>query len=107
MSRPTAKAEARRYSITAKMTADEFEQINQYVARLGADKGTATRELWLRELQSEEMLLERAASRQMLDIFVRTMQASLERGADFTVQDFRRLCMEVLGRRDVVKGNAA
>jgi hypothetical protein len=94
-------------SVTGHFTESEYQTIREHVKKHRSDMSTATRELWLRELQLEEMLSERSASRQMLEIFVRTMEASLERGSEFTVQEFRRLCKEVLAQGDVVKGNAA
>ena len=87
---------SRTCTVTAKVTANEERLIKAYAADRGADVSTCTRKLWLAELRrSSGAHAGRSASEQMLELFTRTMEASLELGESFTVERFRALCAEV------------
>ena len=82
--------------MTAKVTANEERLIKAYAADRGADVSKCTRKLWLAELRrSSGANAGRSASEQMLELFTRTMDESLELGERFTVERFRALCAEV------------
>ncbi len=82
-------------SISSHVTPSEYDRIRQYVERRNTDVSTVTRKLWLQELDEEWLDVEQRASSLLLQLFVRTMETSLELGERFTVERFRELCAEV------------
>ena len=90
---------SRTSTITAKVTADEEAEVKAAAARLGMDVSSFVRRSVLHELQDGPI----DASETMLQLFVRTMEASLELGEDFTVKKFRKLCAEVKARNGTRK----
>ncbi|MBV8114268.1 MAG: hypothetical protein JO300_05970 [Silvibacterium sp.] len=86
---------SRTRTVAGKVTAEEEARIKAYAAERGYDVSTLTRALWLGELRRHSRGGRRNASVEMLRLFTRTMEASLELGEYFTVDRFRALCAEV------------
>lgn len=86
---------SRTRAVTGRVTQQEEELIKQYAIDHGTDVSNLTRDVLLREVAGKTLSVERQASALLLELFVRTMEASLELGEEFTVQRFRKLCAEV------------
>jgi hypothetical protein len=78
-------------SITAHVTPDEEEQVKEIAARLNIDVSTFAYRALKHELSDAPL----DPAEAMLELFVRTMEASLELGDGFTAKRFRQLCAEV------------
>lgn len=92
--------EARPRTVSTRVTEDEEQAIKTEAERLGVDVGTFVRRSVLHELQDGPI----DAAEAMLELFVRSMEASLELGEDFTVKKFRKLCAEIKSRNGNRKG---
>jgi hypothetical protein len=92
--------EVRPRTVSTRVTEEEELAIKTEAARLGTDVGSFLRRSVLHELQDGPI----DASEAMLELFVRTMEASLELGEDFTVKKFRKLCAEIKSRNGARKG---
>lgn len=78
-------------SLGTKITPTEEAAIKATATRLGIDVSTFVRRAVLHELNDGPI----DASEAMLELFIRTMEASLELGDQFTGTRFRQLCAEV------------
>jgi hypothetical protein len=82
---------SRTRTITAKVTPEEEAQIKTLAARLRIDVSALVRRAVLHEMSDAPI----DASEAMLELYIRTTEASLEFREDFTVPRFRELCAEV------------
>ena len=92
-------------SISTHVTPAEYDRIRQYAAERQMDVSTVTRDLWLQELGEEWLDIDRQASSILLQLFIQTMEASLELGDQFTGKHFRRLCADVKAQFSATSGN--
>ena len=78
-------------SLGTKVTAAEEAAVKATAERLDLDVSAFVRRAVLHELSDEPV----DAAEAMLQLYVRTMETSLELGEAFTVDRFRQLCAEV------------
>ncbi|MGA8026620.1 MAG: hypothetical protein WB992_05700 [Bryobacteraceae bacterium] len=81
-------------TVGTKVTPEEESEVKDTAARLNLDVSAFVRRAVLHELSDGPL----DAAEAMLELFVRTMEASLELGDGFTVEQFRKLCGEVKAR---------
>ena len=93
-------------SISTHVTPAEYDRIRQYAAARQMDVSALTRDLWLQELGEEWLDIDRQASSILLQLFIRTMEASLELGDQFNGKRFRQLCAEVKAQFSAKPGAA-
>jgi hypothetical protein len=104
------RTSSRTRSITAHVTPEEEQEVKEAAARLSIDVSAFAYRALRHELSDAPI----DASEAMLELFIRTVEASLELGDQFNVKRFRQLCAEVKAecvaktstQRGEVKGNA-
>lgn len=93
---------ARRRSVTTRVSYEEFGLIREYAEGCGRDVSALTRDMWLERIGASSggesrPVLRRNSGDKLLELFVKTMERSLEHGEAFTVQEFRQICSEIVG----------